>query len=84
MVGGPCAGWLLQAARAAGLEVRAVVLTPWPEDPSALELSNRETIARMGKVQVEGLRRVRSLDAADLAMAGAELPWRRWLGRASA
>jgi dethiobiotin synthetase len=69
----------LRAARATGLEVRAVVLTPWPEDPSALELSNRETIARMGNVQVEGLRRVRSLDAADLAMAGTELPWRRWL-----
>jgi len=74
----------LKAARAAGLEVRAVVLTPWPQDPSALELSNRETIARMGEVQVEALSRVRSLDAADLALAGTELPWRRWLGRASA
>src|SRR5271169_5008913 len=74
----------LEAARAAGLDVRAVVLTPWPDDPSALEFSNRETIAHMGNVQVEGLSRVRSLDAADLVMAGAELPWRRWLERASA
>jgi dethiobiotin synthetase len=69
----------LRAARATGLEVRAVVLTPWPQDPSALELSNRETIARMGEVQVEALSPVRSLDAANLAMAGAKLPWRRWL-----
>jgi dethiobiotin synthetase len=69
----------LEAAGAAGLNVRAVVLTPWPEDPSALELSNRETIAHMGEVQVEALSRVRSPAAADLARAGAELPWRRWL-----
>ena len=69
----------LEAARAVGLNVRAVVLTPWPEDPSALELSNRETIAHMGEVQVEALSRVRSPAAADLRRAGAELPWRRWL-----
>jgi dethiobiotin synthetase len=69
----------LQAARATGLEVRAVVLTPWPADPSALELSNRETIARMGEIEVEALSRVRSLDTANLAKAGAELPWRHWL-----
>jgi dethiobiotin synthetase len=69
----------LQAARAAGLQVRAVVLTPWPEDPSELERSNRETIGRIGEVEVEGLGRVRSPDLADLEMAGAGLPWRRWL-----
>lgn len=69
----------LQAARAAGLDVRAAVLTPWPAEPSTLELSNRATIARMGEIEVEGLSRVRSHDVADLARAGAELPWRRWL-----
>jgi dethiobiotin synthetase len=69
----------LQAARAAGLQVRAVVLTPWPEDPSELERSNRETIGRIGEVEVERLGRVRSPDLADLEMAGAGLPWRRWL-----
>lgn len=42
----------LEAARAAGLEVRAVVLTPWPERPSELEASNRETIAELGDVEV--------------------------------
>ena len=43
------------AARAAGLEVRAVVLTPWPSRPSRMERSNRETIARMAGIEVEGL-----------------------------
>ena len=46
----------LEAARAAGLEVRAVVLTPWPSQPEAIERSNRETIARLGAVEVATLR----------------------------
>jgi dethiobiotin synthetase len=41
-----------EAARARGLDVRAVVLTPWPDEPSAMERSNRETIARLGRVDV--------------------------------
>ena len=40
----------IEAARAAGLEVAAVVLTPWPEEPSEIERSNRETIAALGGV----------------------------------
>jgi dethiobiotin synthetase len=36
----------LEAARAAALDVRAVVLTPWPAEPSTMERSNLETIAR--------------------------------------
>jgi len=74
----------LEAARAAGLDVRAVVLTPWPEDPSALERSNRETIARMGEVEVDTLARVSGPQITELARAGAALPWRRWLEQASA
>lgn len=45
----------IEAARAAGLTVAAVVLTPWPERPSAIERSNRETIAALGGVRVETL-----------------------------
>ena len=41
----------IEAARAAGLEVAAVVLTPWPREPSAVEQSNRETIAALGEVR---------------------------------
>jgi dethiobiotin synthetase len=52
----------LEAARAAGLEVAKVVLTPWPQRPSRIEESNRETISSLGEVAVEPLPR---LDLAD-------------------
>jgi dethiobiotin synthetase len=45
----------IEAARAAELSVAAVVLTPWPEQPSAIESSNRETIESLGQVAVEVL-----------------------------
>lgn len=48
----------LEAARAAGLEVSKVVLTPWPDEPTAIESSNRETIAALGEVTVEALPRL--------------------------
>ena len=54
----------LEAARSAGLEVAAVVLTPWPESPSTIEESNRETIADLGAIRVE------TLPALDLADPG--------------
>jgi dethiobiotin synthetase len=69
----------LHAARAAGLDVCAVVLTPWSARPSPMESSNRETIARLGDVEVVGLAPLAHPDRAELARAGAELPWRRWL-----
>jgi len=69
----------LRAARAAHLEVRAVVLTPWPRRTDAIERSNRETIARLGEVEVETLEQLAGPGAGELARAGAALPWRRWL-----
>jgi dethiobiotin synthetase len=48
----------LESARAAGLHVAAVVLNPWPEIPSAIERSNRETIAALGEVRIEILPRL--------------------------
>lgn len=48
----------IEAARSAGLEVVAVVLTPWPDDPSPIEESNRATIAALGRVEVETLPRL--------------------------
>lgn len=48
----------IEAARAADLQVAAVVLTPWSEEPSAIEDSNRETIAALGEVEVEILPRI--------------------------
>jgi dethiobiotin synthetase len=73
----------LQVARTAGLDVRAVVLTPWPPEASELERSNRATISRLGEVEVEVLSYVPDPSHAELARAGAKLPWRRWLGEAS-
>ncbi|HVR05096.1 MAG TPA: dethiobiotin synthase [Solirubrobacteraceae bacterium] len=69
----------LQAARAADLDVRAVVLTPWPQAPSAMERSNRETVARLGAIDVHGLAYVPGPGRDELARAGETLPWRSWL-----
>lgn len=71
----------LEAARAAGLDVLAVVLTPWPHRPSTLERSNRETIERAGEVEVDVLAEVASCTTPALARAGAALPWLRWIAR---
>jgi dethiobiotin synthetase len=68
----------VESARAAGLDVRAVVLTPWPEMPGELERSNRETISRLGEIEVVDLGRIQSPAAGDLARAGSALPWRHW------
>lgn len=68
----------IESARAAGLDVRAIVLTPWPDAPGELEYSNRETISRLGGVEVAGLAHVPSPSAVDLARAGGALPWQHW------
>jgi dethiobiotin synthetase len=66
----------LEAARAAGLTVAGVVMTPWPDEPQPIELSNRATVVRLGRVRVSSLPRARP-DA--LAQAGAGLPLDEWL-----
>lgn len=70
----------LEAARSAGLEVRAVVMTPWPSEPSRIESSNRATVERIGEVEVGVLGHVSGPDLAVLARAGERLPWRQWIG----
>lgn len=45
----------IEAARSVGLTVELVVLTPWPGSPTAIEKSNRETIARFGEIRIETL-----------------------------
>jgi dethiobiotin synthetase len=69
----------VEVARGAGLDVRAVVLTPWPAQPSVMQRSNRATISEMGTVEVATLP-VTTPAVADLARAGATLPFDRWLG----
>ena len=66
----------VDSARAAGLRVLGVVLTPWSERPDAVELSNRETIERLAGVAVHVL----PPTAPDrLAEAGSLLPLDEWL-----
>jgi dethiobiotin synthetase len=69
----------LAAARAAGLVVAGVVLTPWPATPGSVERSNRETIARLGRTSVVVLDET---TPDRLAAAGARLPLGGWLGPA--
>ena len=67
----------LEAARTAGLEIAAVVLTPWPGEPSDMERSNRETIETLGDVRACGLP---PTTPDGLAEAGAALPLDELLG----
>jgi len=66
----------VEAARAAGLDVRGVVMTPWPEDPDALAALNRETVQELSGVTVSGLG---PATPDTLAQAGATLPVGNWL-----
>jgi dethiobiotin synthetase len=68
----------VEAARAGGLDVRAVVVTPWPDPPSVMQRANVEAIARLGGVEVATLGAV-GVEVDQLARAGATLPYARWL-----
>jgi dethiobiotin synthetase len=69
----------LEAARAAGLAVAGVVMTPWPGEPSVIAESNRATIARLGAVDVATLSPLPDGSPPSLAAAGAGLPLAGWL-----
>jgi dethiobiotin synthetase len=70
----------LEAARAAALQIAAVVLTPWPREPGEIERSNCATIERLGEVEVAVLPEVADPSLTSLAAAAAGLPLARWLG----
>jgi dethiobiotin synthetase len=69
----------LEAARAGGLLVAGVVLTPWPDEPGTVERSNLETIAGLGQVEVSTLGVVRAPTSDHLVSAARDLPLERWL-----
>ncbi len=52
----------IEAARAADLDLRAVVLTPWPAEPGVLERSNLTTIERLGEIEVATLATVPEIE----------------------
>jgi dethiobiotin synthetase len=66
----------VEAARGAGLRVAGVVMTPWPQQPTDMERSNRDTVERLSGVRVSGLA---ATDRDNLAEAGASLPLDDWL-----
>jgi dethiobiotin synthetase len=66
----------LDSARAAGLRIAAVVLTPWPDEPGDIERSNKDTIGMLGDVDVHTLGRT---SPERLAAAGSDLPITDWL-----
>lgn len=69
----------LESARSAGLDVRGVVLTPWPEHPTEMQRSNRDTIAMLGEVEVTTLARAEHATPRALAAVGRSLPLDAWL-----
>jgi dethiobiotin synthetase len=71
----------VEAARSAGLDVTAVVLTPWPRSPGVIETSNRATIASLCGLAVEVLPPVACADPGLLAHEAESLPLEHWLSR---
>jgi dethiobiotin synthetase len=66
----------IEAARAAGLHVAGIVMTPWPESPEPIAVSNRDTVAELAGVAVSGLA---PTEPDSLARAGETLPLDDWL-----
>lgn len=66
----------VESARASGLRVAGVVFTPWPPEPSAVEVSNRATVERLAGVRVSAFGHV---EPANLAHEGSRLPVDCWL-----
>jgi dethiobiotin synthetase len=65
----------VEAARAAGLDVLGIVITPW-QDPEPIEQSNRATVEQATGIRVSTLA---PATPATLAAAGASLPLDEWL-----
>lgn len=72
----------VEAVRRAGLTVRVVVLGPWPDAPSAMLRSNRETIAATAEVEVVTLPHVDAADAAALREASSGWDVEAWVAPA--
>jgi dethiobiotin synthetase len=69
----------LRVARAAGVVVRGVVMTPWPQAPTAMQRSNRATVEVLGDIRVADLPHIADFSPQRLAEAGELLPIDDWL-----
>ena len=54
-------------------------MTPWPQQPTPMESSNRATVEAFGDVRVTGLPRLTDFSPQSLAAAGELLPIDDWL-----
>ena len=64
----------IESVRAAGLELAAVVLTPWPAEPAEVERSNRDDDRAAGRGQRRDAAPPRAQRACFVAFARAPLP----------
>jgi dethiobiotin synthetase len=48
----------IESARTAGLHVAAIVLNPWPAEPTQIESNNRKTIANLADIPIHTLPRL--------------------------
>lgn len=69
----------IEAIRAAGLRVAAVVMTPYPHEPDAMVRSNFNSIAFYGDVACHTMAPLPAFSTAELARAGHRLPYDEWL-----
>jgi dethiobiotin synthetase len=66
----------VEAARASGLDVRGVAMTPWPAAPTAIERSNLATVAGLAGIEVTAFPFV---TPGSLLPAEARLPLDAWV-----
>ena len=66
----------VEAARAAGLTVAGIVMTPWAADPEPIEESNRATVEQLSGIRVSVLT---SVTPETLEGGGESLPIDDWL-----
>ncbi len=66
-------------ARAAGLELRGVVMTPWPAEPTLMQRDNASTVAACCDVAVWPLPELAAVVPDDLAAAAAAWPVADWV-----
>ncbi|MEI6447364.1 MAG: dethiobiotin synthase [Actinomycetes bacterium] len=64
----------VEAARSAGLEVRAIVFGPWPDDPSPMERDNRATVESLSGVATATVPWIDHRSPEAFAAAGSNLP----------
>jgi len=64
----------VESARAVGLEVKLIVFGPWSDSPTALELDNRATVARISGIEVATIPEISEPSQAAFAEAGSGLP----------